>query len=1139
MLASTRPTAACCRTATRLAATRPSSTSAAEEAARAAQQPSSSSATRKEWRIRRRVINAAVYGNREVEERLAGPSSSSASPNAGPSNSPRSSYLDQGFRPTPTRGLSSESFDRQQKTKRSGLRPGENPKQHRHHVARSALQRQLKRAARSFSTTISHSLQDDRLKSSSSSVAPNSSPYRGANGPQVSPPPFPSESFADDEAADVLGGVDAAGFADLSSRSPKGKGRTDDPPEFGALVPGCWIESRRNGIPIEGILCGRSDSNARELLILSPSANGESSFLGVSLDDVTFVLPSFTSPSEAAQCLTLPPRDPKIHALLQSLRHLEIRVEGQTRRLLNKGAKDLYRRWTSDKRTSSLSVNVSQALSALGESHNANPETHLAMHRILISDPLHFLADPISIRTRGSFFVRPLLTKESFERVRGWVREQSEELKTFAERAGRARAFGAKFGPPRYNPLATTLHNRGHIPSSLVWSSSDLEILRFLQRTLDDERALQVHPFMAIAPAIIKFADEATVAAGGQLPYLGLDVGRQRIRAFLAEVGVVAPWENWVVHDLDNFFGLWNRTDKMLLANAQEPTATRVEKAVEEAESSAPLPAESPAGSPAESPAVSRPPNPPRTIKSDYYASDAHDLVRHDFNALAVYTIDDAGAMELDDGISIAPAPPTASGSPGWWVHVHVADPTALLSPSHPLAKLALARDHSEYFPERIWSMLPEWFVQGEKMSLGSLEGGEQRTMSISMRVDEQGEVLESDVKVGIVRNVKRLTYNAVNRALGVAESPSPSAVLTHPLLPPDFDASAQPSNPGRQTDDSNLASDSSSISDLQTLHRLAAALLQRRVDSNALYWSFPSASVSVTPQLSHNYGIKPRPAFPQSSPLVTLTLPSLSTAAISPAQLLVSEMMVAANRAAAKFSVERGLPAPFRTQAAPVLSQSVLQQVLDCRDPRTGEASGQDILRLGVDFLPGSTSVDPGPHWPMGINDEYGYLKVTSPLRRYSDLFTHWQLKSTLLPSSTSPSTSHRFTRSAVLRHIAQFDLANKSRGRLSKHAEHFWSLYVLKHKLDSLAVSPEADPAAALLLRENPLSALSLRDPTFSTIDGIWVQPVLVQELGIRATLYCEKGAEAPEKGEVVNVRLEDIVLGPRSRMIVERRY
>jgi hypothetical protein len=874
------------------------------------------------------------------------------------------------------------------------------------------------------------------------------------------------------------------------------------------------------------------------LLLLSPSANGESSLLGVSLDDITFVLPAFTTPSEAASCLTLPPHDPKIHALLQSLRHLEIRVESQTRRLVNSGAKDLYRRWTTDKGTTHSTVSVSTALTVLGESRNARPETHLAMHRILISDPLHFVADPLTMRTTGVFHVRPPMATQSFERVRGWVREQSKELQAFARQAARARRHGVTVGAPTYDPSVTAIRRRG-APSSLAWSSSDIEILRFLQRTLDNERTLQVHPFMAIAPAIIKAVDQASLDAGDKLPYLGLDVGRQRIRAFLAEVGVVAPWEDWVVHDLDNFFPVWASNDKKLLVEAQEtPTPLTVEEHSEKAEASvrelrSRLPA--PWHIAHRSPSTSAAPS----IKADYYFPDAHDSARHDFNSLAVYTIDDAGAIELDDGISIAPAPPTSSGSPTWWIHVHVADPTALLSPSHPLAKLALARDHTEYFPEQTWSMLPEWFVQGEKLSLGSLEGGEQRTLSISMRVDEKGEVLDSDVKVGIVRNVKRLTYKAVNRVLGVQDSSTPSTILTHPVLPPDFDASAKPSRPARQTDDSTLPSDSSSISDLHTLHRLATALLQRRVDSNALYWAFPSASVSVTPQLGHSYGIGQRPGFFRDAPLVTLTLPSPSTPAMSPAQLLVSEMMVAANRVAAKFSVEQGLPAPFRTQAAPVISNSVLQQVLNCRDPRTGEASGQDILRLGVDFLPGSTSVDPGPHWPMGINDEYGYLKVTSPLRRYSDLFAHWQLKSALLPSSTSPSDSHRFTRSAVLGHITQFDLANKSRGRLSKHAEHFWSLYVLKHKLDSLAVSPEADPLASLLLRENPLSALSLRDPTFSTLDQIWVQPVLVQELGVRATLYSEKGAEAPARGDVVHVRLEDVVLGPRSRLIVKRRY
>lgn len=908
-----------------------------------------------------------------------------------------------------------------------------------------------------------------------------------------------------------------------------------------------------NGVPLEGILCGRSPGDPREVLVLSPSANGESALLGVATEDITFVLPSFTSSAEATQCLNLPPGHPTIHQLLQKLRHLEIRVEEHTRRLVNRGAKDLYRQIQQPSKWRTY-TDTTAALQRLGETR-AIAETHLALHRILINDPLHFVADPIAMRTSGKFLLRSQQELELFVRVRGWVRDHSEELQSFAEKAAQARLFGAKDPPTlagaKSNPTPLSRHE---VPSSFDWTGTDRDILLFLRRTLTNERALQVHPYMAIAPSIIKAADEAMLALGGTNPYSGLDVGRLRMQAFLAEVGVVAPWEDWVVHDTDNFFHSWESVSRELLRNSREfspPAASPKQVEQSEESSPAPLAEESSATStfdpsflwaPSES---SHHPLATRPVKSGYYAADAFDSVRHDFNHLPVYTIDDAGAMELDDGISIVQAPSrTSTDPPSWWVHVHVADPTANLEPSHPLAMAARIRDHSEYFPERTWSMLPDWFIKEQGMSLGSQEGREQRTLSISMRVDNSGEVLESDVKVGIIRNVKRLTYSTVNKVLGAAERPT-ETTLTHPIIRSTFhQARLSVGRQHRETDDASLPSDSTSIDDLKTLRRLAAAMLQRRANDNALYWSFPSASVAVTPKLGHAFSVSTRPIFYKEAPLVTLTLPSLSNvsqSALSPAQLLVSEMMVAANRAAARFSVERGLPAPFRTQAAPVLSPSVLQEVLDARDPKTGEANGEDILRLGVDFLPGSTSVEPGPHWPMGVNDDFGYLRVTSPLRRYSDLFTHWQLKSALLPSSSGSSAPH-FTRSAVLQHIEGFDLAHKARGRLSKHAEHYWALYVLKHKLDALSADPssaDVDPVASLLLRDQPLSALSLRDPSFSVVDGIWVQPVLVRELGVRATLYSDKQVDAPEKGEVLLVGVEDIKLGPRSKMAVRRRW
>ena len=253
--------------------------------------------------------------------------------------------------------------------------------------------------------------------------------------------------------------------------------------------------------------------------------------------------------------------------------------------------------------------------------------------------------------------------------------------------------------------------------------------------------------------------------------------------------------------------------------------------------------------------------------------------------------------------------------------------------------------------------------------------------MSISVRVDEGGDVLETDVKTGIIRVVRRLTYAGVDEVLGHVPPP-PSLVLTEPYLPSDFTLPS--SSPARATDDLTLPSNPTAVSDLSTLYRLAQQALKRRVAANALYWNFPSSTVSVSPSLSHHFDISPTPTFYSSTPLISLTLPSASsTALLTPAQLLVSEWMVVANRAAAKFCVERGLPVPFRSQAAPQDQEEKVARLLALRNPATGEVPGRDIFKRGVDFRPASLGLTPGPHWPMGIKDGFGYVKVTSPDRK------------------------------------------------------------------------------------------------------------------------------------------------------------
>jgi len=104
-----------------------------------------------------------------------------------------------------------------------------------------------------------------------------------------------------------------------------------------------------------------------------------------------------------------------------------------------------------------------------------------------------------------------------------------------------------------------------------------------------------------------------------------------------------------------------------------------------------------------------------------------------------------------------------------------------------------------------------------------------------------------------------------------------------------------------------------------------------------------------------------------------------------TPAQRLVSEMMVLAGEVTASWLLARGVPAIFRRQAPPDFGYPDV-------DPSLPDAVRIRALRRAL--RRGETSLAAGPHHGLGLP---AYAQVTSPLRRFQDLALHRQIAGVL----------------------------------------------------------------------------------------------------------------------------------------------
>ncbi|MDR2663148.1 MAG: RNB domain-containing ribonuclease [Treponema sp.] len=308
-------------------------------------------------------------------------------------------------------------------------------------------------------------------------------------------------------------------------------------------------------------------------------------------------------------------------------------------------------------------------------------------------------------------------------------------------------------------------------------------------------------------------------------------------------------------------------------------------------------------------------------------------LPRRDLTFLPAFAIDSPWSVDPDDAVSLETEGDLRI------LYVHVADPASAIEPDSPADREARSRGATLYLPEGVWPMLPEEALSRFALGLSPVSPA----LTFKLTLDKDGLIRDTLVFPSRVK-VTRLSYEEADRL--AAESPAGESR-------------------GDVTEDRRKSVPAGTGPILRELFALAGANLERRLNAGAVNIELPEVHLAVQ---DHAGGSGP--------PRVTIEpVRAYKSAA------MVRECMLLAGEGAAGWANRRQLPFPYIVQETGDLPAK----------PLPGLAGSCQLRRC---MRPRSVSARPGSHWALGLE---GYTQVTSPLRRYTDLLAHEQIRAYL----------------------------------------------------------------------------------------------------------------------------------------------
>ena len=705
-----------------------------------------------------------------------------------------------------------------------------------------------------------------------------------------------------------------------------------------------------------------------------------------------FALPSFVSPSDLEDVLPFSPAPESLDNLVDRLtplsenapRHAGSKALRRMQRF-RQSSDDIYRKY-GDRINSVYQIMASPSFSdgprtmSIGEIaikvyekesiKAVTPEMIWTLHRRLCKTQ-NVSTDDLAHRLTPVFTFLPKQNLTHITKVEKWMREFQE---VSVEKQHEQSKNHAPSNPTKMptNPIASFVLKAKHAiiasrkarpisPTGIVGPrvrengvSSEREISKAMpMQELDANERMVLHYLDAWVTSKSLSKHNNLRALGPMVlraigMYENLDLDESAGYTLLQELGIISPWQNPTLY-IDHF-NLPGR-------NPHEPLSVLARKA--------------------------------QSQLSTFEKQDAMAGFRKDWGDLPAYCIDSADTLERDDAISIE----ELEGESSAWVHIHVANPSAFITPDSVFGQYAAELVQSLYLPEAKYPML-ELELSLKHLSLER----DRPCITFSAKLDTAGHILEHKISHGILHNVVFMTPEKALEVVGFGEqqvdwtsnlltigerpfhenagSTASAEALSRPLTPAD-------------------------LRNLQLLGSLGKATRERRERTGAIRMP-PQAGLIRTCQPHVTFGdITNKLVAPLSNRIQQYDndpVVSLISRSRQASFNFLSDLMVLAGEVCATWCVDRKLPVPYRgirINPEPAVSPAEFKNEMTKSATAEGRDPSMDEIRTHMTLL-GSADCSSLPlrHPALGVP---AYVKATSPLRRYGDLMTHWQIEAAI----------------------------------------------------------------------------------------------------------------------------------------------